>query len=343
MGHALGEVDQAHEEAPIALERRSVGLDAHLPTTVQANDDVLHVEGMALGQERRDEPQEPRARRAQDVVDHDPRAGAEEPPKLCVRVCNPAVPIEDDLRNRRSVEGFVEHSRIFTLPQVRCGGGVARPSRSPELPWEGARSPALIASFGCKAPGSGGIEVVMPTLSDMLGGSPKRQQVLDDACRVLDEEVADKGGLSGLAIKGAYGLVKGIKPGFVREVVDSLLDDFLRCLDPLYQEAVAKGIRPGSHIQANSDRVADALLAVTDGKAARAQRAIIKSTYEKLRPTAKKQVQAAAPRLGALLERHPGFRTRWSEASVIARYLSVIRRIAEKRSLRDILTRLPEA
>ena len=144
----------------------------------------------------------------------------------------------------------------------------------------------------------------MPTLTDILGSGAKRSAVVDDACRVLDEEVKDKSGLTGLAIKAAYGVVKGISPGFVREVVDGLLDDFLKCLDPLYQEAVAKGARPGPHLQANSDRVADALLAVTDGRAARAQRPVIKSAYEKLRPTAKKQVAAATPRLGGLLERH---------------------------------------
>jgi hypothetical protein len=155
-----------------------------------------------------------------------------------------------------------------------------------------------------KAPGSGGIEADMPTLSEQLGGPPKREQVVADACQVLDDEVADKGGLGGLAIKGAYGVIKGIKPGFIRDVVDGLLDDFLTGLDPLYQEAVAKGVRPGAYLQSNTGRVADALLAVTDAKAARAQRAVVKSTYEKLRPSAKKQVEAAAPRLGALLDRH---------------------------------------
>lgn len=144
----------------------------------------------------------------------------------------------------------------------------------------------------------------MPTLTDILGSGAKRSAVVDDALRVLDEEVKDKGGLGGIAIKAAYGVVKGISPGFVREVVDNLLDDFLKCLDPLYQEAVAKGVRPGMHLQANSSRVADTLLAVTDGRAARAQRAVIKSTYEKLRPSAKKQVEAAVPRLAALLDRH---------------------------------------
>jgi hypothetical protein len=144
----------------------------------------------------------------------------------------------------------------------------------------------------------------MPTLSDMLGApSKKREQVVADACGVLDDEVSGKSGLSGLAIKGAFGIIKGIKPGFVREVVDGLLDDFLKSLEPFYQEAVSRGVKPGTHLQANAGRVADALLAVTDAKAARSQRAVVRSTYDKLRPTAKKQVETAMPRLSGLLER----------------------------------------
>jgi hypothetical protein len=50
--------------------------------------------------------------------------------------------------------------------------------------------------------------------------------------------------------------------------------------------------------------VADALLAITDRRAENAQRQVIKSMYEKLRPTAKKHVEAAAPRLGDLVDKH---------------------------------------
>jgi hypothetical protein len=146
----------------------------------------------------------------------------------------------------------------------------------------------------------------MPTLSDILGAPPKRAQVVDDAVKVLDEEVSDKGGISGLAIKAAFGVVKGIKPGFIREVVDALLDDFLKALDPIYQEAVAQGKKPGEHLKANVGRAADAMLSITDARAARAKQAVIKSTYEKLRPSAKKHVEAAAPRLGSMLDRHIG-------------------------------------
>jgi hypothetical protein len=142
------------------------------------------------------------------------------------------------------------------------------------------------------------------SLKERLGQDPQRKAVVTDACDVLDQEVADKSGLSGIAIKGAYAIVKGIKPGFVQEVVDGLLDDFLDALDPLYREAAEKQQPPGRYLAANGERAADALLAITDDRAARSSRAVIRKTYDKLRPTAKKQVASAAPRLGQLLDRH---------------------------------------
>ena len=43
----------------------------------------------------------------------------------------------------------------------------------------------------------------MPSLREQMGTGDKRSAVIADACQVLDAEVADKGGLSGIAIKGA--------------------------------------------------------------------------------------------------------------------------------------------
>jgi hypothetical protein len=146
----------------------------------------------------------------------------------------------------------------------------------------------------------------MATLRELLGGPEKRSQVIDDSLRVLDAEVDDKSGLGGIAIKTAYKIVKGISPGFIREVVDHLLDDFLNALDPLYQEAVAKNVPPRRHLESNPARVADALLGITDARAARAKNQMVKSTYEKLRGSAKKHVEASVPRLGGLFERHAG-------------------------------------
>jgi hypothetical protein len=144
----------------------------------------------------------------------------------------------------------------------------------------------------------------MPSLKEQLGTGEKRSQVIEDAMKVLDEEVADKGGLTGLAVKGGYKVVQGVRPGFVRDVVTGLLDDFLDSMDPLYQEAKQKGRPAGAFLVENKSRVAEALLGVTDRKAQRADNGVLSSAYKKLRPMAKGQVEAAAPRLAQLLEKH---------------------------------------
>jgi hypothetical protein len=144
----------------------------------------------------------------------------------------------------------------------------------------------------------------LTTLKERLGEGDPRKAVVRDACEVLDLEVADKGGLGGVAIRGAYSIVKGIKPGFIAEVIDGLLDDFLDALDPIYQEGKAAGQPASKHVAANADRVAEKLLAITDERAQGSSRAVIRKTYDKLRPSAKKHVAAAAPRLGQMLDRH---------------------------------------
>ncbi|MCA9604762.1 MAG: hypothetical protein KC619_04180 [Myxococcales bacterium] len=146
----------------------------------------------------------------------------------------------------------------------------------------------------------------MSKLSDVLTDPERKTQVVEDCIGIIDAEVADKGGLSGMAIKAGYKAVQGVKPGFVKRVVTDLLPEFANAVDPMFQEAVEqdKGIR--DHFVAQKSRVADALLAITDGKAARSQNRLVKGTYEKLRGQAKKNVEAAIPRLGGLIEKHAG-------------------------------------
>ena len=146
----------------------------------------------------------------------------------------------------------------------------------------------------------------MATLKEMLATGDKRTEVIDDALQVLEAEVKDKGGISGVAIKTGYKVVKGLKPGFVRKAVDHMLDDFLDGLEPIYQEALARQEPPGKYLESKRERVADALLAITDRRAENAEQGVLTKTYAKLRPTAKKHVEAAAPRLAQMLERHAG-------------------------------------
>ncbi len=144
----------------------------------------------------------------------------------------------------------------------------------------------------------------MASLVDVLSAPDKKDVVVDDVLALIDAEVADKGGISGLALKAGYGAVKGIKPGFIRQVVSDLLPEFAKALDPFHQEAVEKQKKQSDYFPANGPRVADALLAITDARAKTAKSGVVRSTYDKLRGTAKKNVEAALPRLGKLVEKH---------------------------------------
>jgi uncharacterized protein DUF6918 len=144
----------------------------------------------------------------------------------------------------------------------------------------------------------------MPSLAETLTSESKKSVVVEDALALIDAEVADKGGLTGLAIKAGYKTVQGIKPGFVRHVVADLLPEFATALEPLYQEAKASGNGVRQHWTSSSSRVADALLTITDEKAKRSKSGMVKGTYEKLRGSAKKNVEAAVPRLAAMIEKH---------------------------------------
>lgn len=144
------------------------------------------------------------------------------------------------------------------------------------------------------------------TLADVLLVAEKRPQVIADCCRLLDAEVASKRGVSGLAIKGGYGIVKKIKPTLITEAFDDLLDDFAARLDPIYAAFHSSG-GEGTFVQYLSTRgseAAEALLGITDDRAARAENKTIKKTYAKLRPYGKKNVQEAIPAIGALIDKY---------------------------------------
>jgi hypothetical protein len=143
------------------------------------------------------------------------------------------------------------------------------------------------------------------SLGDAINDPKKKTAIVADCCVLIDEEVSAKGGLSGLAIKAGYHAVKGVKPGFITEVVQKLLPEFADGLDVIWEEGKKDG-KPASHFVASKARVADVLLSVTDAKAKNAQSAVVRGTYEKLRGSAKKNVEEAVPRLSKLLEKHLG-------------------------------------
>jgi hypothetical protein len=146
---------------------------------------------------------------------------------------------------------------------------------------------------------------MLATLAEYVGKSPARERVVADCVALIDQEVKSKSGLSGVAVKGAYGTVKAIKPKFIPEVVDALLDDWVGKLEPYYGKWRGGGTGSlAEFLTARSDDVAEDLLAVTDERAARTRHKTASKLYNKMRPSAKRNVSGAVPKLGALMEKH---------------------------------------
>ena len=143
------------------------------------------------------------------------------------------------------------------------------------------------------------------SLKEILLDTNRRPAVVTDLQNLVDEEVSEKGGVSGAVVKTGYAAVKKIKPGIVPAAVESLLDDFTVALEPFYGDFRAQGGGDfGAYLTNRSDEASDALLGVTDARAEKSSRDSIKKVYGKLRPNGKKNVEEALPRLGQLIDKH---------------------------------------
>jgi hypothetical protein len=141
----------------------------------------------------------------------------------------------------------------------------------------------------------------MSTLVELLGKAPKREPVIADCCNLIDAQVKQKG----FIIKGAYATVKTVKKGFIPEVVDSMLDEWLGKLQPHYDKwAANKSSSLSDFLVARSDEVAEDLLSVTDGRAEKSSHGTAKKMYGKMREGAKRNVVEAIPDLAKLVEKH---------------------------------------
>lgn len=143
-------------------------------------------------------------------------------------------------------------------------------------------------------------------LAEKLTQPPNRDRVVADCVTLVDAEVKSKSGFSGIAVKGAYGVVTAVKPRFVSEVIDGLLDSWVEKLEPFYAswKTDPGGKTFAEYLTAHRGETAEALLEVTDRKAKVSKNGAVRKMYEKMRPSAKKHVEEALPRLGKLVEKN---------------------------------------
>ena len=141
------------------------------------------------------------------------------------------------------------------------------------------------------------------TLQEILLAPDVRPNVVADGVTLVEEEVADKG----LIIKGAYKTVTTFASGIIHDAVETLLPEMLVKLQPFWSDFnSAGGGSFGDFLVKNGEAASEALLSVTDERAKSSERAPIRKAYNAVRPSGVKNVEAALPRLGALVQKYAG-------------------------------------
>jgi hypothetical protein len=78
-------------------------------------------------------------------------------------------------------------------------------------------------------------------------------------------------------------------------------------LEPYWEDIKASGGGVfGDYLAKNSEQVSESLLAITDARAEASNRPVIVKAYKSVRGGASKNVQAALPALGALVQKYAG-------------------------------------
>jgi len=140
------------------------------------------------------------------------------------------------------------------------------------------------------------------TLQEILLGPDTQPKVIADCYALIQQEVSDKSGISGTAVKIAYKTVNAFMPGHIRNMVGKLLPDMVVQLEPFWADFnTSGGAEFGDYLAKRGDEVAQALLTVTDAKAASSGRPTIVKAYGSVRGSAVKHIEAALPRVGDLV------------------------------------------
>ncbi len=148
---------------------------------------------------------------------------------------------------------------------------------------------------------------VSATLGEILLAPEVTPSVIADCCALIEQEVGDKSGASGAAIKVAFKTVTSFAPGYYRGRVADLLPQFVAALEPFWQDFGASG-GPGfgEYLVKRGDEVAQAMLAVTDAEAEKSGRPVIVKAYRAVRGNAAHHIEAALPRVGDLVAKYAG-------------------------------------
>lgn len=140
------------------------------------------------------------------------------------------------------------------------------------------------------------------TLQEILLAPDTQLKVIADCYTLIEQELSDKSGVSGNALKLGYKTVTSFAPGYFHQTVEDLLPQIVDKLEPYWVDfSTSGGSEFGDYLAKRGEEVSEALLSVTDAHAAVSGRPTIIKAYRTVRGGAVKHVEAALPRVGELV------------------------------------------
>lgn len=146
----------------------------------------------------------------------------------------------------------------------------------------------------------------MTSIREILLSEENRPLLVDDGVVLVDSLVKKRKGMKAMALKGAYTTVKAIRGGFIRGVVDSLIDEWVDSLEMFHNESQLAGDYDAfeGYLNNRQTDVAEELLKATDARAETTKYNTVRKLYLKFRPGALSQVEEGVPDLSALIVKH---------------------------------------
>jgi hypothetical protein len=141
-------------------------------------------------------------------------------------------------------------------------------------------------------------------LAEILFSPDTQPQLVADCYALIEQEVAELSGVSGAAVKVAYKTVNTFVPGHIYHAMRALLPQLVDELESYWADFRTSGSSEfGDYLAGRGAEVSQALLTVTDARAAESGRQAVIKAYRTLRTSAGRHVEAALPRVGAVLQK----------------------------------------
>jgi hypothetical protein len=144
----------------------------------------------------------------------------------------------------------------------------------------------------------------MATLQELLLTPERAPQLIADTQALVDEQISSKG-ITAAPLKAAYKAVTSFAPGYYQEAISAMLPGMVYQLEPYWADFKASGGADfGDYLAKRGDEVSESLLAVTDDMASKSGRGAIVKAYQLVRGSAGKNIDAALPSLGAMVQKY---------------------------------------